>query len=284
MTSVCASGSQAPKFNPIMVKAYNHMAENHRHELGPWAAMVKECRTRMEAVNTPTILDIATGPGEPAKSIALAMPNARIIATDVNEDMIKAATKQTEDLDNVECVVADVEDLSNFEDESIDCVTCCYGYMFPTDKVQALKETRRVLKTGGSLIATTWDRIDIVSINKDIMTLLLGYTPPPTPLNPMSLSEKGLFKQLLNEAGFDNISQTTSTYPVDFGDEKEFQFTIGTILLRDVLDELNEKSEQGDVWERAEKAFWDVIHNYAYEEEGRLILPHNTFRLTVAKK
>ena len=36
-------------------------------------------------------------------------------------------------------------------------VTCCYGYMFPTEKETALAETLRVLKPGGTLVATTWD-------------------------------------------------------------------------------------------------------------------------------
>ena len=74
------------------------------------------------------------------------------------------------------------------------------------------------------IIATTWDRVDILKISKDVMTAVLGFEPPPPPLNPMSLSEPGLFEKMLQETGFVNIKQSTSTYPFDFGNDKTFQF------------------------------------------------------------
>jgi len=95
----------------------------------------------------------------------------------------------------------------------------------------------------------------------------------------MALSEAGLFESLLVEAGFDkaDISQTTSTYPFDLGDESDFQFKVGTILLRDKLDEL-------DKWGVAEKAFWASIDKYSTIENGSRVMPSNTFRLTVVQK
>jgi ubiquinone/menaquinone biosynthesis C-methylase UbiE len=46
---------------------------------------------------------------------------------------------------------ADAQDLP-FQTDSVDIVTCCYGYMFPEDKELALAETYRVLKPGGTLV------------------------------------------------------------------------------------------------------------------------------------
>ena len=90
----------------------------------------------------------------------------------------------------------------------------------------------------GMLVATTWDRVDILKICKDVMTSVLGFEPPPPPLNPMSLSEPGLFNKMLQDAGFKDVSQSTSTYPFNFGDEKNFQFKVGTLLLKDKIDEI----------------------------------------------
>lgn len=59
-------------------------------------------------------------------------------------------------------LLANAEDLSTIDDNSMDIVTCCYGYMFPADKDKALEETFRVLKPGGTLIATTWDKVDMI--------------------------------------------------------------------------------------------------------------------------
>lgn len=196
-----SSKSNAPKFDPEMVKAYNVMAANHRHPNGPWVAM-KDAVVAHPGSATATILDLASGPAEPAATIAAALPGATIHATDVSEDMVASATNATKDLPNVTASVADAQDLSAYSDGSIDIVTCSYGYMFPTDKARALSETYRVLRPGGLLVATTWDRVDILKISKDVMTHVLGAEPPPPTLNPMSLSEEGLFKGMVEAAGF----------------------------------------------------------------------------------
>ena len=128
------------------------------------------------------MLDLASGPAEPAATIAKALPDSTIIATgpflsrrpatdaqprhatqptnenppDFSEDMVASATKIVESLPNASAQQADASDLSAFEDGSIDVVTCCYGYMFPADKDAAIAETFRVLKPGGIMVATTW--------------------------------------------------------------------------------------------------------------------------------
>ena len=55
---------------------------------------------------------------------------------------------------------------------------------------------------------------------------------------------------------------------------------VGTLLLKDKLDELG-----ADAWNTAEGAFWKNIGKYTTtDEQGNMVMPSNTFRLTVAKK
>lgn len=138
--------SEAPKFDPDMVKAYNQMSANHRHADGPWLKM----RDAVLAYHAEAsggaaaaagggaeglvVLDLASGPGEPAATIAAALPGCTVVATDVSEDMVAAAAKATQALPNLSAVVADAQDLSGFEDQSVDVVTCCYGYELPQKK------------------------------------------------------------------------------------------------------------------------------------------------------
>lgn len=275
-----AMSGNTDRFDAIVTEAYNRIAENHRHPDGPWGLMTEEVMSVSGADGSPTVLDIASGPGEPALTIARAMPGATVICTDLAEEMVKAATANAAGVPNVTNELLDVEDMSTHADGSIDVVTCCYGFMFPEDKARALSETLRVLKPGGTLIATTWDSVDILKISKDVMTGVLGFAPPPPPLNPMSLSEPGLFAGMLADAGFVDVRQTTSTYPFMLGDDKDFQFTVGTILLREKLDEIG-----GDAWAKAEDAFWANIDKYTTTaENGEMCMPANTFRLSVAKK
>jgi ubiquinone/menaquinone biosynthesis C-methylase UbiE len=264
-------------FSEETAKAYNKMASNHAHPKGPWPLMTEAVKKHM---SSGLIIDLASGPGQPAATIAQALPEANVISTDLNETMVNAARENTLNIPNMCCMLADMENLSAYKDNSVDAVTCCYGYMFPGDKEKALAETYRVLKPGGLLVATTWDRVDILAISKDIMTGVLGQTPPAPDLNPMSLAEEGLFHGMVTKAGFKEVEQSTSTYPFDFGEDKSFQFTVSTILLKDKIDEFGEEG-----WKKAKIAYEENIAKYTHlEANGTMIMPQNTFRMTLAKK
>lgn len=272
------TASEAPKFDEAMAKAYKRIAENHRHARGPWGLMRDAVVAHCGA--SPSVLDIASGPGEPAITIAKALPGARVVASDVSEDMVASAAAATAAAPNVESVLADAQDLA-YGDATFDAVTCCYGYMFPTDKALALAETRRVLVPGGVLVATTWDRVDLLKISRDVMEAVLGEAPPKPPLDPMSLSEPGLFASMVADAGFADVTQTTSTYPFNFGSDPDFQFTCGTIVVKQMIDQ---QDDPDAAWARARTAFFANIGKYAaVDASGDLIMPENTFRLTIAK-
>ena len=269
--------STAPQFDEAMAKAYNIVAENHRHADGPWSRMRDKVVEAVEGRAGCTILDLASGPGEPAATIAEALPDAVVLATDVADAMVAAATNATSHLSNVKVQLADAQNLEGMSDASFDVVTCCYGYMFPTEKETALAETLRVLKPGGTLVATTWDILYMMPLARDVMTDILGKEPPTPDLNPMSLAEEGLFRSLVEGAGFVSVEQSTSTYPFDLGTDRYMQFRCGTLPLKQKFDEL-------DCWAQAEAAFWEHVPKYATVEHGALVMPGNTFRLTTARK
>ncbi|CAE8722072.1 unnamed protein product [Polarella glacialis] len=86
------------------------------------------------------ILDLATGPGEPANLIARELPKAQVFATDVSRDMVDRAKLLMQDLKTIEYRIVDMQDLSSLApvanaapEEHFDVVTCCYGYMFPEE-------------------------------------------------------------------------------------------------------------------------------------------------------
>lgn len=171
-----------------------------------------------------------------------------------------------------------MEDLARYPDGSFDVATCCYGYMFPADKTRALSETLRVLKPGGHLVATTWDRLPMLLLLKDVMTDVLGAAPPPPPINPMALAEPGLFESMVTQAGFVDLQVSHSTYCFNFGAERRLQSRLGLLLVKDKLQELG-------AWDRGEQAFWRHVPKYSRQEaDGRLVLPDATFKLTVAAK
>lgn len=196
----------------------------------------------------------------------------------MSEDMVSSALKRSEGVPNVTCMVADMTDLSAFEDGSVDVVTACYGYMFPEDKALALQETHRVLKPGGTLIATYWLEMQMLPLLSEVMTAVLGQTPPPPPQNPLSLKEPGLFESMLATAGFNPPTITESSYPFDLGKDADFQYKIGTMLVKPRLDELDAHAMAREVMFKRLPAF------STKQEDGSVMLGPNRFAMAVAVK
>ena len=80
------------------------------------------------------------------------LKNAKIICLDYSKDMIEQAQKRLADSPQVTCLQGDVGDLP-LADESMDIVLSMNGFHALPDKKRAFRETYRVLKSGGKLIA-----------------------------------------------------------------------------------------------------------------------------------
>lgn len=276
-----------PKFDAEMAHLYQRVAENHYHETGPWNLMLQAFQqqdtTTIQDNNKENasfrMLDLASGHGEPCALFASQYPKAHFVSTDFSNDMVELAKERTQNWTNVSVEQADMQALQ-FDSNSFDGITCSYGFMFPPDKDKAIAEAYRVLKPGGILIATTWNQLPLMALVGDIMAkvLKLDQRPPPPPLNPMSLSEPGLFVSMLEQGGFEQITTSTSSYPFVLASDHDFSFKMVTMLIKDKLNELNE-------WDTARDAYHELIHQYAFvDDHGNTVIDDNVFQLTVAKK
>ena len=77
------------------------------------------------------VLDVASASGEPAASLAAALPLAMVHATDLTPRFVQlgAARAARLGLPNMRCQLADGERLEQFADASCDAVCCCMGLM-----------------------------------------------------------------------------------------------------------------------------------------------------------
>ncbi len=121
----------------------------------PYAELVAE---RAKALAPARILETAAGTGVVTEALHRALPEAEIVATDLNPPMLEQAARRVSAA-NVRFQQADALDLP-FDDDSFDLVVCQFGVMFFPDKVKGNFEARRVLRNGGRYILVIWDKVD----------------------------------------------------------------------------------------------------------------------------
>lgn len=105
-----------------------------------------------------SVLDVATGPGEPALTIAdVVGPDGTVVGTDVVPEMVEAARRETtrRKLRNARFQVASTESLP-FADNTFDAVVSRFGVMFFPSPIDCLQSMLRVLKPGGRIAMAVW--------------------------------------------------------------------------------------------------------------------------------
>lgn len=163
-----------------------------------------------------TVLDIASGTGNPAVSIALSMEGAgSVTCTDLTPRMLETGRARAENLDIpiMRFVAADMTGLP-FEDDSFDCVTCRFGLMFPDDKVAAAEEAKRTLKRGGRAAYVVWGAYDEnppFYVPKRAAARFFGEAEGP-PADRHSMSAPGTLQRILDDAGFDKAEERELRY------------------------------------------------------------------------
>src|SRR5262249_19931082 len=104
------------------------------------------------------VLDLASGTGEPAISLADRVgPEGSVAALDLSVELLAIAEKRAQQrgLKNVHFHPADAPDLP-FADESFDLATSRFGVMFFADVQTALRELYRVLRPGARACFAAW--------------------------------------------------------------------------------------------------------------------------------
>ena len=153
------------------------------------------------------VLDIATGPGEPALTIAaLVGPEGKVFAIDPVVEMIEAARRAAERLgfSNAQFDVASVGSLP-FPANTFDAVTSRFGVMFFSSPVDAVSEMLRVLKPGRKVALAVWHLAERNPFHYTLSRVLDRYIPssPPAPDAPdaFRFADPGKLQHVLADAG-----------------------------------------------------------------------------------
>lgn len=181
--------------------------------LGPllFEPYAEEMARRASALAPRDVLETAAGTGIVTAALVRALPEARIVATDLNQAMLDVAAEKTGSA-KIEFRTADAQALP-FDDDSFDLVVCQFGAMFLPDRVTAYREARRVLRPGGRLLFNTWDSLDENPASDAAARAVAGLFPedPPDFLRrvPFSYFDKAAVERDLRAAGFEQIEAET---------------------------------------------------------------------------
>jgi len=154
------------------------------------------------------ILEVGAGPGDLGHRIAARVgPEGRVISTDFSPKMVEAARRlgARRGLVNVEYRRLDAE-VMDLDDDSVDAVVGRSVYMLLGDPAAALRESRRVLRPGGSLaftVFTTPDQNPWFAVPAAAL-MQRGHLAPPPPGAPgiFALGNEGRIRELVDGAGF----------------------------------------------------------------------------------
>ena len=160
---------------------------------------------RVGALRPARVLEVAAGTGVVTRALAGALSSdASIVATDLNDAMLREAAS-VPIARPVEWRQADAARLP-FDDGAFDAVVCQFGVMFFPDKVQAFRETRRVLAPGGAYVFNVWDRIEDNEFAHVVTEALAARFPadPPRFLarTPHGYHDRSTIERDLAAAGF----------------------------------------------------------------------------------
>jgi ubiquinone/menaquinone biosynthesis C-methylase UbiE len=167
-----------------------------------------EVAARIDPSPVSLALEIAAGTGRVTRHIRKRISaSAKLIASDISEDMLAVAKEKLVD-PGIEWQNIDAQELP-FNDNSIDLVVCCFGYMFVPDRPKAFAEAYRVLKPGSMFLITTWDKLENNAASYISRTTAKKYMEGELPESynlATSMHDEATIRPLLEDAGFSKIS------------------------------------------------------------------------------
>jgi ubiquinone/menaquinone biosynthesis C-methylase UbiE len=170
----------------------------------PYARLIAE---RSALLQPTCILETAAGTGILTRALNEAVPQARIVATDLNPVMVDFATQRVRS-ERVVFQRADAQDLP-FPNGSFNLVVCQFGVMFFPDKVRANREAWRVLGSGGHYLLASFDRLEVNPVPKAAEAAVVALFPEEPPhymeRGPFSYADPALIEHDLLAAGFTDV-------------------------------------------------------------------------------
>jgi len=196
--------------------------EKHREVIRHMFAPITEALAEEGQIGSgQSVLDIATGPGEPALTMAsLVGSEGKVVGVDPIPEMIAAARREASrvGLRNVEFEVAAADELP-FAANTFDAVVSRFGVMFFPCAVDAVREMLRVLKRGQKLVFAVWHFAERNPFHCSLSRVVDRYVDSPLPepdaLDTFRFATPGKLREILNEAAVSAPTERLLQFTID---------------------------------------------------------------------
>jgi ubiquinone/menaquinone biosynthesis C-methylase UbiE len=216
------------------------------------------------------ILDIASGTGEPAITLAGRVgEQGHVTALDLSADLLEIASKRAvaRGLHNFTTQRADAHSLP-FPDHQFDLATSRFGVMFFRDPELAMRQLRRVLRPDSRACFLVWGPFEqpywdsmIGVVHRHVGGSLLEPGEP----SPFRFAEHGSLSAVLRSAGFRDVAEENRTLPWTWhGPVEEVweQVQAVAVPFRPMLDRVN-----ADQWPRIHAEVHQAVAKYSDGEK-----------------
>jgi ubiquinone/menaquinone biosynthesis C-methylase UbiE len=175
-----------------------------------------------------TVLDLATGIGEPAITAARRVgASGKVVAIDHSPGMLAVARERAAalGLGNLDFRPGDLETFAAGE-HAFDAALCRWGLMFVPDLDAAARAIRRALKPGARFATAVWatpERVPMIALGAEALRKLAGLPPrQPDALDPFRLADVSILTRALERAGFTEVQSEEVEVVFEFSSIEQF--------------------------------------------------------------
>jgi SAM-dependent methyltransferase len=206
------------KYRPVIVEMFAPVTQ----------ALIEDAAIR----KGDSVLDVATGPGEPALTMAdLVGPEGMVVGTDVAPEMVEAARREAgrRNFANARFEVAFTDSLP-FPPDTFDAAVSRFGVMFFPSPLDCLREVLRVLKPGGRIAVAVWYLAENNPFDYVVTRVVDRYVQPTAPkagaTDMFRFAKPGDLLAVLSSAGATAVSERVLRFSIRAGLSAEDFWTI----------------------------------------------------------